>query len=262
MAKTLILCDCLGSQKIDAAAMERGAGIGCSAVHTGLCLHQAERALAAMTKGEAVIACTQERARFEELAAEAGLPEPLCLDIRDRAGWSDEGAAAGPKMAALVADALLEPPPAKLFDIVSEGTCLILGPADVALAAAARLADTLAVTVLLEEVDDLPVSRAFDVVVGRLRGAAGALGDFALRFDALREVQPGGRGAFTLTEPRNGAASGCDIILDLRGAAPLFPAHEKRDGYFRADPGDPNAVAAAVFEAAQAWPVPSKNRFT
>ncbi len=32
---------------------------------------------------------------------------------------------------------------------------------------------------------------------------------------------------------------------------PLFPAPEKREGYLRADPGKPLAVAAAVFEAAQ-----------
>ncbi|MDG4951547.1 4Fe-4S binding protein, partial [Weeksellaceae bacterium KMM 9724] len=44
----------------------------------------------------------------------------------------------------------------------------------------------------------------------------------------------------------------CDVILDLRkGAAPLFPAPSKREGYLRADPGDRAAVEAAVFEASQ-----------
>lgn len=37
--------------------------------------------------------------------------------------------------------------------------------------------------------------------------------------------------------------------LDLRGETPLFPAHEKREGYLRADPGHPPAVAAAVLAA-------------
>src|SRR5205085_11498679 len=49
--------------------------------------------------------------------------------------------------------------------------------------------------------------------------------------------------------PRNGAVSNCDLILDLSGAAPLFPAADLRDGYLRADPGDPAAVLRAVIKA-------------
>ncbi|PWE32575.1 (4Fe-4S)-binding protein [Maritimibacter sp. 55A14] len=252
MVKKLILCDCLGSQTIDAGAIERGAGLGCSKIHTGLCLHQAETAAKAMAGGDVAIACMQERERFEELAAEIGAETPQFVDIRDRAGWSDEAAEAGPKMAALVADALLPEPDTKLMEVASEGLCLILGAADVALSAAERLSEALAVTVLLDTPAELPVSRAFDVTVGRLVSATGSLGDFSLRIDALQLLQPGGRGAFGLTEPRDGGKSVCDVILDLRRAPPLFPAHRKRDGYFRADPGDPNAVAAAVFEAGQA----------
>ncbi|CAN0115107.1 unnamed protein product, partial [Chrysoparadoxa australica] len=51
------------------------------------------------------------------------------------------------------------------------------------------------------------------------------------------------------TEPRDGGGSDCDILLDLRGETPLFPAHEKREGYLRADPGHTPAVAAAVLAA-------------
>jgi ferredoxin len=43
--------------------------------------------------------------------------------------------------------------------------------------------------------------------------------------------------------------SRCDILLDLSGAAPLFPAADLRDGYLRADPGDPAAVLKAVLRA-------------
>jgi len=32
---------------------------------------------------------------------------------------------------------------------------------------------------------------------------------------------------------RNGATSTCDLILDLSGGTPLFPAHELRPGYLR-----------------------------
>jgi len=38
-------------------------------------------------------------------------------------------------------------------------------------------------------------------------------------------------------------------VLDLSGGAPLFPAADLRDGYLRADPGDPAAVLRAVLRA-------------
>ncbi len=250
MPKHLILCDCLGSQAIDRDAVAKATGLSCPRVHTALCTREIDRAAAAITAGEALIACTQEAARFAELAADLDCPEPGFVDLRDRAGWSEDRDT-GPKMAALVAEALVPAAPVKSLDVVSEGLCLILGRPDVALAAAERLAGTLAVTVLLDAEADLPVSRTFEVVRGRLRGATGTLGAFTLRIDALRQMEPGGRGAFGFGAPRDGAETRCDVILDLSGGPALFPAPHKRDGYLRADPGDPAAVAAAVFEAAE-----------
>ena len=49
--------------------------------------------------------------------------------------------------------------------------------------------------------------------------------------------------------PRDGAVSRCDLVLDLSGGAPLFSAPDLRDGYLRADPGDPAAVLRAVLKA-------------
>ncbi|SPH24040.1 Electron transport complex subunit RsxB [Defluviimonas aquaemixtae] len=250
MPKRLILCDCLGSQNIDAATLSKATGLKCSRVHTALCMTELGAAAEAIKRGEAVFACAQEAERFAAVAAELNQPAPDCVDIRDRAGWSDDPECA-PKMAALIADALLPHSPTKTIDVVSEGLCLIIGRGDAALPAAERLADVLAVTVLLTDGADMPVSRAFEVIRGQLRGTTGTLGNFALRLDGLQQMQPGGRGAFTFGAPRDGAETQCDVILDLSGGAPLFPSPEKRDGYLRADPGDPNAVAAAVFEAAQ-----------
>lgn len=250
MPKRLILCDCLGSQAIDRETLATATGLSCSRVHTALCTREIDRAAAAITEGGALIACTQEAARFAELAADLDRPEPDFVDLRDRAGWSEDRDTA-PKMAALVAEALVPAAPVKSLDVVSEGRCLILGRPDVVLAAAERLAGTLAVTVLLDAEADLPASRAFEVVLGRLRGATGTLGAFTLRIDALRQMEPGGRGAFGFGAPRDGAESLCDVILDLSGRPALFPAPHKRDGYLRADPGDPAAVATAVFAAAE-----------
>ncbi len=186
---------------------------------------------------------------FEELAEELGVDAPEFVDIRDRAGWSDEGENTGPKMAALVRDALLPRPAGKAVDVACEGLCLIIGSADVALPAAEQLCEMLGVTVLLPDGDELPVSRAYDVTSGTLKSAKGTLGDFEVRIETLRQINPGGRGDLRFGEPQKGAVSKCDIILDLSGGTPLFPAPEKRDGYLRADPGDPLAVARQVFDA-------------
>ncbi|MEY8840388.1 (4Fe-4S)-binding protein, partial [Cribrihabitans sp. XS_ASV171] len=77
----------------------------------------------------------------------------------------------------------------------------------------------------------------------------GALGGFELRFDALQVVGPAGRGAFGWSEPRDGARSSCDILIDLSGGTPPVAAPEKREGYLRADPGDPVAVARMAARA-------------
>ncbi|MEM9524385.1 MAG: 4Fe-4S binding protein, partial [Pseudomonadota bacterium] len=187
---------------------------------------------------------------FETLAEELGLPAPATVDLRDRAGWTADDRPTLPKMSALIAAAMLPAVPAeKTIDVVSAGLCLILGPAEVALEAAWRLKDYLSVTVLLEDAVEIPDTRDFDVVVGRLRRAAGALGQFSVVIDRLQQVEPGGRGALGLTGPHDGGRSDCDILLDLRGGQPLFPAHEKREGYLRADPTHAPSVAAAVMAA-------------
>ncbi|WP_425092994.1 4Fe-4S binding protein [Tropicimonas sp. S265A] len=250
MTKKLVLCDCLGSQTVNAEMVADATGLACSKVYTGLCMHQTEQLAAEINSGDALVACTQEAELFTEIAAELGMEAPALVDLRDRAGWSDEGADAGPKMAALAAEAILEAPLTPAVDVISEGMCLILGAQETAFAAAEQVADHLSVTVLVTDpAVELPLTRRYDVIVGQLKSAAGALGGFSLRIDQLQQVRPGGRGALTLSEPRDGAQSTCDLILDLRGGTPLFPAPEKREGYLRADPGSPAAVAASVMAA-------------
>ena len=250
MAAKIILCDCLGSQAVHAAAIAT-AGVACSRVHSSLCMGQADRLAAELAEaGEgAVIACRQEVARLAEIAEGAGLPAPGFVDIRDRAGWSSEAASAGPKQAALVADALVARPETPVVDVVSQGLCLIVGPAARAIPAAERLAGAPSVTALLSDGAEPSLDRRFEVARGRLRSATGALGGFAVSIDALRQLVPGGRGAPTFGEPRDGARSACDVILDLRGDTPLFPAHGKREGCLRPDPRDPQAGADAILAA-------------
>jgi ferredoxin len=88
------------------------------------------------------------------------------------------------------------------------------------------------------------------LAVGRLAGATGALAGFSVVVDGYAPLVASGRGAGRFGTPVNGAKSRCDVILDLRGGTPLFPAPDKREGYLRADPRDPAAVERAVFRAA------------
>lgn len=258
MTKQLILCDCSGTQTLNADALSKATGLGCSRVHTALCTTQVETTAAAISGGDSVICCTQEKRFFADLAAELDQPEPPLLDLRDRAGWTADTGDLLPKMSALIAEACLDVSPGKSVDVTSEGLCLILGAADLALAAAERLQDVLGVTVLLDTDKNAPTlepmnlapGREFDVIRGKLRRAQGALGQFQVSIDALQQLDVAGR-QWNWTAARDGALSDCDLILDLRGDTPLFPAPEKREGYLRADPKNPQAVADVILAASQ-----------
>jgi len=104
MAKTLILCDCSGSQTIDGPALSEAANLSCSKVHSALCTAEIGQAAEAIAGGEAIICCRQEQRVFEDLAAEIGAEIPAFTDLRDRAGWSDDPRPKLPKMAALAAE--------------------------------------------------------------------------------------------------------------------------------------------------------------
>lgn len=246
MAKKLILCDCAGSQTIDSDAISSGCGLDTTKVYTSLCTTQIEAAAKELAQGDAIIACQQERQVFEDLADEIGVDAPGFVDLRDRAGWGEGNPTA--KMSALAAEAAMPLALGKSVDVISEGTCLIIGGA-AALGAADDLCGVLAVTVLVDDADLIPVDRRFDCVLGSVRNVSGALGGFTVKFNALQQIEPGGRGALSFGTPKDGAVSGCDIILDLSGATALVPAPEKREGYLRADPTHPPSVAKAVFEA-------------
>lgn len=248
MASKLILCDCEGSQNVDADAISKGSGLGCSKVYSSLCTTQIELAAKELASGGTIVACQQERQIFEDLAEEINIDAPGFVDLRDRAGWGEGDPV--PKMSALAAEAILALPLGKSVDVVSEGTCLIIGGA-AAISAADDLCDILAVTVLVNDADLIPADRRFDCVVGTVRAVNGALGGFTVKFNALQQILPGGRGAFKLGVPQDGAVSGCDIILDLSGGVALVPAPEKREGYLRADPAHPPSVAKAAFDASQ-----------
>lgn len=218
-----------------------------------LCQAQLDRFMAALGEGRPVtVACTAQAPLFAQEAEEAGFAAPLSfVNIRETAGWSDEAKAAGPKMAALIAAAAVPMPATALVPLKSEGVTLILGRDAAALDAARKLAGTLDVTVLLtgkEEVQPLNPAE-FPVARGRAHGATGWLGTFEVTVDGYAMPRPSSRGAYAWGPGKDGATSRCDVILDLSGGQPLFPTHEVRQGYLRADPADAAAVERAVAAA-------------
>ncbi|MEO1471730.1 MAG: 4Fe-4S dicluster domain-containing protein, partial [Pseudomonadota bacterium] len=256
-APRILLCDCAGSFAPDGAAIEAATGLAPAPVASRLCTAEAGRLADALRAAEAegsevVVACAQMAETFAEIAAELDLPAPLSVDIRDRAGWTDAASAArtGPKQAALLAAARLPAHETPVMDVESAGLCLVLASTETGAGAAARLAETLSVTVLSTD-GEAPVEApaSWDLARGRVRSAAGALGGFALSVDGYAPLEPAGRGTQGFGRAADGAQTGCDIVVDLRGGPALFPAPEKRDGYLRADPADPIAVTRAIAAA-------------
>ena len=154
-------------------------------------------------------------------------------------------------MAALLAAAAEPAPEIPFVSFSSEGVILIYGCDEQSIEAANLLKDHLDVTVLIRPPADVTPPRVtdFPVVKGMIRSAKGHLGAFEFTVDGYAQPAPSSRGALAFAASRDGAVSRCDLVLDISGAAPLFTAADLRDGYLRADPGDPAAVLKAVLKA-------------
>ncbi|MBY0338628.1 MAG: 4Fe-4S dicluster domain-containing protein [Acetobacteraceae bacterium] len=253
MSRTVFVCSCEDTMTLDERAIAKGTGCDVRTAEQ-LCRAQLDRFLRAMGEGKPVtVACTQEAPLFAQEAEEAGFAAPLDFaNIREHAGWSDEGAKAGPKMAALLAAAAVPMPAVPLVTLESKGVALILGRNEVALEVARRLSDSLDITVLLtgEEPVQPPRRAEFPVMRGRAAAAVGWLGAFAVTVDGFAAPSPASRGAYAWGPAKDGAKSQADLILDLSGRPALFPTHETRQGYLRADPADRAAVERLVGQAA------------
>jgi ferredoxin len=251
--RTIIACSCEDTIALDPDAIARGCrGASVTTAHQ-LCRAELERFRAAAAGGPVTVGCTQEAPLFAEVAGElSAAPRVAFANIRETAGWSADADAAGPKIAALLAAAAEPMPPVPFVSLDSDGVILIYGRDERAIEAAALLKDKLDVTVMLTRPDDVPAPRVteFPVVKGTIRSARGYLGAFELAVDDYAQPAPSSRAKLAFGAGRDGATSRCDIVLDLSGGAPLFPAHDLRDGYLRADPGDAAGVLRAVMRAA------------
>ena len=218
-----------------------------------LCRSELER-FQTMAKDSAplTVGCTQETPVFSAAAAEVGRTAPVnFVNIRETAGWSSDAAAAGPKMAALLAAAAEPLPETPFLALKSDGVVLIYGRDEQAIEAGNLLKEHLDITVLVKPPAAVvpPRVREFPVAKGTVRLAKGHLGAFEVTVDDFAQAAPSSRGTLSFGPARDGAVSRCDVILDLSGGNPLFLAADLRNGYLRADPGNATAVLSAVLRA-------------
>lgn len=251
----LLVCSCQGTMQIDGAALAAGLGLAeALPVHRELCRAGIQSYRSALERQATVhVACTQEAPLFREIAEDAGYDGARLTftNIRERAGWCTAGSQVLPKMTALLAEAAHVSKPAGLLTLESKGVCLVYGAGQVARDAAQALAGRLSVTLLLSDAGDaIPPSRG-DVPIykGRIKRLSGHLGAFDVQVDGYAPMLPFSRRSLEFAMPRDGARSTCDIVVDLSGGKPLMSEPDRRDGYLRADPGQPAAVAEALLAA-------------
>src|SRR5258708_18173182 len=175
--RQILICSCEDTMRLDADAVRRGCGGTNVTAAQHLFRAEIERFRDAAATGEPlIVGCTQEAPLFSEPAAEIKTSAPLTfVNVRETAGWSDQGAKAGPKMAALIAAAAEPVPEFSLVSRSSEGVTLVYGRNERAIEAATLLADHLDVTVLITRPKDLAPPRVttFPVAKGTIRSAKG-----------------------------------------------------------------------------------------
>ncbi|HLO74923.1 MAG TPA: 4Fe-4S binding protein [Magnetospirillum sp.] len=246
--RKVLACSCEGTMPVDGKALAAALGGEAPEIHHHLCRGQLDAYGQALASGEPLlVACRQEAPLFLELAEQAGAEPPAFVDIRDRAGWSDQAAHAAAKMAALIAEAALALDPTPAVTLSSGGSVLVLGKDEAALEAARRLAEDRAVQVLLTgPADSLmpPSPRSFTLWRGRPVRATGALGGWVVTVEGMAAAAASSRATLRfepLREPM--ALLKADVVLDLTAEAPLIT---DRDGWVAADPRSAAQVERAI----------------
>lgn len=176
-------------------------------VQTMLCRSEMGVFQQALRSGtEVVVACTQEKRLFAEVASqtEGATSVIKFVNIRETGGWGRAASDATPKMAALLAAAHLpESEPVSTVSYKSAGRVLVVGALEQAQAAAALLHDVLDVSIFLASKKTSPLTassktattvakasflaeriqeRAYPILKGDINQLSGWLGAFKLEW--------------------------------------------------------------------------------
>ena len=185
MTKKTLVCSCNQTMPLDISQIAKGLGVEAKniSLSNALCRQEIGTFIgASQGVDEIVLACTQEKRLFEEVASEQEKPlvAPIkFVNIRETGGWSADAKNAMPKISALLAKASLpEPDPVNTVSYQSGGRVLIIGPGDAAIEWAKRLAKNLSVGVLCTSGGVLPQERDFPVYSGTVKKIKGYLGAF------------------------------------------------------------------------------------
>ena len=182
-----LICDC--NQTMPLQPQTLGAALDENLIlHSALCRREAGAFQKAIQSGdEVVVACTQEKRLFLEVAQQTKGTTSVIkfVNIRETGGWSKDAAKASPKIAALLAVAHLpdaEPVPTVTYK--SAGRLLIIGQLDAAERVAELLADTLDVTLfsLGAGRDGGLQERRYPVLAGQIQRLTGWLGAFEMKW--------------------------------------------------------------------------------
>lgn len=157
-------------------------------LHSTLCRREAGAFVKAIQSGDdVVVACTQEKRLFSELAqqTEGAVSVIRFVNIRETGGWSKDASQASSKLAALLAVAHLpEPEPVSTVTYKSAGRLLIIGPLGAAERAAELLGEDLDITLFTQGAGDLGAmqERRYPVLGGQVQSLTGWLGAFELKW--------------------------------------------------------------------------------
>ncbi|MGB0670099.1 MAG: 4Fe-4S ferredoxin, partial [Rhodospirillales bacterium] len=204
----LLLCSCEKTMALDAEAIGKALGCPAPTIHHQLCRQDHGAFERALGQGAALtVACTQESPLFLETSADQESAADLSfVNIREKAGWSEAGPNAGPKIAALLAEARVPVKGAQALELDSKGIAFVIGAGQETLDAALQLGTRMDVTLLLTGgLDDIlpPRLMTIPLFAGRILSAAGHLGAFTVRVADFAPVKPSSRGKLE----RDGAGS-------------------------------------------------------
>ena len=165
--KEVLICDCEGTIKLPEKVLKKLFNNEKLNINTHLCRAQISNFNDAISGGEPLlVSCTQEAPLFVEKAIETD-PELAIsyVNIRERAGWSDEGDKALPKITALIQEATLQPPMANSLTMRSEGSVLIYGRDESALEIAKQVANRLSAICIIGGNEEIQPPHLMDVPI-------------------------------------------------------------------------------------------------